>query len=413
MNAYKATEKHPMKRTRTPLLFYPLLALSVIGCTTVAPNFLINGQNTPSVDDPAIDSVPMVSVLVGQPLSFVESSEPAGTVQEVVWDFNGDGEWDAGPNEAYEIAYAFDEPGLKHITMMVDGNPESVITKRVMIIEEVKIQVAPDLNFVSPPTSFEETDEGSYTIVVQTTNIFSASELTLAVNNEPHPFEFSGVSGEISAVVALAEGENRIEVLAKVDGQDDVFSKLAYIVRGKGSEAKPRPRPKPKPAPGSTPPAPTPGKETEEKVACNITYAIGAAGFPSRKVAGECSSPVGNTYTLGITPKTCMELVSLKVYTDKCGEATVSISWEGGSEKMVVGLTGGLSTCNIYDLGVQLEKGVKYELKITTRTASSCSAQEAPALLDLSKCDGKALASKEMEINYYGKQVIADLEYYY
>lgn len=415
MNSIKPSETHPMKRKSTRLLFYPLVALSMIGCTNVQPNFLINGQNSPSVDDPAIDSVPIVSVLVGQPLSFVESSEPAGTVQEVLWDFNGDGEWDAGPNDAYEVAYTFDEPGLKHITMMVDGNPESAITKRVMINEEVKIQVAPDLNFLSPPTSFEETESQTYAILVQTTNIFSASELTLAVNNVPHAFEYNDMSGEVSALVELLEGENRIEVLAKIDGQDDEFSKLAYIVRGKGTETKPRPKPKPKtdPKPTPAPPGPTPVAPTDEKAVCDISYAIGASGFPSRKVAGDCAIAIGNTYTLGITPKTCMELVSLKLYTDDCGEATVSITWEGGSEKLVVGLTGGLSTCNIYDLGVQLKKGVKYELKITTRTASSCSAQQAPALLDLSKCDGKALASKEMELNYYGKQVIADLEYYY
>jgi hypothetical protein len=290
----------------------------MIGCTNVQPNFLINGQNSPSVDDPAIDSVPIVSVLIGQPLSFVESSEPAGTVQEVLWDFNGDGEWDAGPNDAYEVAYTFDEPGLKHITMMVDGNPESAITKRVMINEEVKIQVAPDLNFLSPPTSLEETESQTYAILVQTTNIFSASELTLAVNNVPHAFEYNDMSGEVSAIVELLEGKNRIEVLAKIDGQDDEFSKLAYIVRGKGTETKPRPKPKPKTdtKPTPAPPGPTPVAPTDEKAVCDISYAIGASGFPSRKVAGDCAIAIGNTYTLVITPKTCIELVSLKLYTD-------------------------------------------------------------------------------------------------
>lgn len=395
-------------------MLFLLAALWLAGCTNIEPNFLINGQNTPSVDDPAIDSVEMVAVIVGQPLSFIESSDPAGTAQEVLWDFNGDGEWDAGPTDAYEVTYTYDQPGLKHITMMVDGNTETAITKRVMINEEVKIQVAPDLDFLSPPSSYEETDAKSYAIVVKTTHIFSASELTLAVNNEPQLFEFNGMSGELSAEVNLIEGKNRIEVLAKIDGQDDEFSKLAYIVRGKAAAPIPRPNPIVKPVP---PPGPQPDKDPvvkkEEKAPCSIDYSIGAAAFPSRKASSECAVASGNRYTLAITPKACVELVSLKLMTDVCGEALISISWAGGKEELVVGLTGGLSTCNIYDLGVMLEKGVKYDLSITTRTSSSCSASQAPSLLDLSKCEGRALASKELDLNFSGKQIIADLEYYY
>lgn len=406
-----------MKSKHTLIAHAAFIALLLAGCARVEPNFLINGRDTPSVDDPAIDSVEVVSVLVGQALSFTESSEPAGTVAEVLWDFDGDGNWDAGPADAYDLTYTYDTPGLKHITMSVDGDLENTVTKRVLIKEEVKIQVAPDLNFLSPPSSFEETSASNYSIVVQTTNIFSSSELTLAVNYVPQEFEFNGMTGQLLAEVKLDKGENRIEVLAKIDGQEDEFSKLAYIVNGSGGEKPTTTRKKKKPKPDPVPdPSPEQDKKEEAppvEAACEINYEIGAAAFPSRKAETDCAVPHGTEYTLTITPKQCVELSSIKLLTDLCGKAKIRISWSGGSEEMVVGLTGGLSSCNIYDLGITLEKGVRYDLSIVTSTGGACAATEAPKLLDVSACDGKALSSKELDINFNGKQIIVDLEYFY
>lgn len=406
-----------MKSRHILLAHSALIALLLASCARVEPNFLINGRDTPTVDDPAIDSVEAVSVMVGQALSFTESSNPAGTVAEVLWDFDGDGNWDAGPTDAYDLTYTYDTPGLKHITMSVDGDLENTVTKRVLIKEEVIIPVAPDLNFLSPPSSYEETSSSSYSIIVQTTNIFSATELTLAVNNVPQMFEFNGMTGQLMAEVMLDKGENRVEVLAKIDGQEDEFSKLAYIVNGSDGEKptnkrkKKKPKPDPKPDPN---PEPTPGPvDPVVEDICEINYEIGAAAFPSRKAEADCAVAHGTEYTVAITPKQCVELSSIKLLTDLCGKAKIRISWSGGSEELSVGLTGGLSSCNIYDLGITLEKGVRYELSIVTSTGGSCAATEAPKLLDLSACDGKALSSKELDINFNGKQIIVDLEYFY